>query len=83
MTEHPAPTPAVPTTDPNTTYTRREAAAYLGISEAMLKKLALAGRGPAAIRFGRRWSYLHRDLEAFRELHRVDPRAEQAQQEAA
>jgi hypothetical protein len=48
-------------------YTRTTAAAYLGISEAFLKRLDLDGRGPKAIRVGRRWTYLQSDLDAFRE----------------
>lgn len=48
-------------------YTRTTAAAYLGISESSLKCLDIAGRGPCAIRVGRRWTYLQSDLDAFRE----------------
>lgn len=62
--------------DPYSPYSRKQAAAYLGISEQFLKKLDLAGKGPAAIRFGRRWQYLRRDLDAFRDAHRIDPRAD-------
>lgn len=47
--------------------TRTTAAAYLGISEAFLKRLDLDGRGPRAIRLGRRWTYHQSDLDAFRE----------------
>jgi hypothetical protein len=52
-------------------YTRATAAAYLGISEAFLKRLDLDGRGPRAIRINRRWTYLQSDLDAFREQLRA------------
>lgn len=65
---------------PPTRLTRKEAAAYLRISEAFLKKLDLAGSGPAAIRIGRRWTYLQADLDAFVERHRHDPAANDAEQ---
>ncbi len=52
--------------DPEPSLTRPEAAAFLGISVAFLKKLDLAGRGPVAVRIGRRWTYLQSDLLAFR-----------------
>lgn len=52
---------------PQPSYTRATAAVYLGISEAFLKRLDLDGRGPRAIRVGRRWTYLQSDLDAFRE----------------
>lgn len=55
-------------------YTRVTAAAYLGISEAFLKRLDLDGRGPRAIRVGRRWTYLQSDLDAFREQLKGDDR---------
>ncbi|MCK7518034.1 MAG: hypothetical protein MZV64_10120 [Ignavibacteriales bacterium] len=32
-----------------------------------MKRLDLDGRGPKAIRIGRRWTYLQSDLDAFRE----------------
>ncbi|MEA1050497.1 helix-turn-helix domain-containing protein [Lamprobacter modestohalophilus] len=60
-------------------YSRKQAASYLGISEAFLKKLDLSGRGPAAIRIGRRWSYLQADLDAFLDQHRHDPAANDAE----
>lgn len=52
--------------------TRPQAAAFLGVSESYLKKLDLEGRGPAAYRLGRRWTYLKRDLLAWREAFRVE-----------
>ena len=57
---------------------RREAAAYLGISEPFLKKLDLSRQGPVAHRIGRRWTYLKPDLDAWREKHRYDPMREVA-----
>lgn len=61
--------------DPGRSYTRPEAAAYLGISEPFLRKLDLSNQGPAYIRIGRRWTYLREDLDAFRLRHRRDPAA--------
>lgn len=52
---------------PQPSYTRATAAAYLGISESFLKRLDLDGRGPGAVRVGRRWTYHQSDLDAFRE----------------
>lgn len=57
---------------------RKEAAAYLGISEPFLKKLDLSRQGPVAHRIGRRWTYLKPDLDAFRAKHRFDPSREVA-----
>ncbi|NCA72344.1 MAG: DNA-binding protein [Sphingobacteriia bacterium] len=59
--------------DPEPSLTRAEAAAFLGISVAFLKKLDLAGRGPVAVRIGRRWTYLRSDLLAFRDSCRTVP----------
>lgn len=59
-------------------YTRVTAAAYLGISEAFLKRLDLDGRGPVATRIGRRWTYLQSDLDAFREQLRAATEQEPA-----
>jgi hypothetical protein len=60
---------------PNAFLTRREAAAYLGISESLLKSLDLKGRGPAAFRLSRRWLYTRHDLDAFLQRHYQDPAA--------
>lgn len=67
--------------NPERSLSRREAAAYLGISEPFLKQLDLSGQGPAAIRIGRRWTYLRADLDAFRLSRRTAPA--DAGQEAA
>lgn len=64
---------ALTTIDPEPSLTRAEAAAFLGISVAFLKKLDLAGRGPVAVRIGRRWTYLQSDLLAFRHACRQVP----------
>ena len=61
------------TIDIDPSRTRAEAAAFLGISVAFLKKLDLAGRGPVAVRIGRRWTYLQSDLLAFRHACRQVP----------
>jgi hypothetical protein len=61
----------MPEHDPS--LSRKDAAAYLNISEPFLKKLDLSGRGPAAYRIGRRWTYRLKDLDAFREAHRHEP----------
>ncbi|NCC40383.1 MAG: DNA-binding protein [Gammaproteobacteria bacterium] len=60
-------------------YGRPDAAAYLQISPAFLKKLDLEGRGPTAIRIGRRWLYRRSDLEAFLDRHRCAPAPEAAE----
>ena len=60
--------------DPNASLTRPQAAAFLGISAPFLKKLDLEGRGPAAYRIGRRWTYQKADLLAWRETFRVESR---------
>lgn len=61
-----------PSFDPDVSLTRPQAAAFLAISEALLKKLDLDGRGPAAYRIGRRWTYQRKDLLAWREAFRVE-----------
>lgn len=61
--------------DSDPSLARAEAAAFLGISVAFLKKLDLAGRGPVAVRIGRRWTYLRSDLLAFRQSLRRAPEA--------
>lgn len=58
--------------DPDASLTRPQAAVFLNISPGFLKKLDLEGRGPAAYRIGRRWTYLKRDLLAWRETFRVE-----------
>ncbi len=62
--------PALPL-DPDASLTRAQAAEFLTISPGFLKKLDLAGEGPTAYRIGRRWTYLRRDLLAWRETFRV------------
>ncbi len=57
--------------DPEASLTRAQAAEFLTISPGFLKKLDLAGEGPPAYRIGRRWTYLRRDLLAWRETFRV------------
>lgn len=57
--------------DPEASLTRLQAAEFLTISPGFLKKLDLAGEGPPAYRIGRRWTYLRRDLLAWRETFRV------------
>lgn len=69
----PSPPPApwlIP--DPNASLTRPQAATFLGISPAFLKKMDLEGRGPAAYRIGRRWTYQKADLLAWREAFRTE-----------
>lgn len=58
--------------DPAASLTRPQAAAFLGISPGFLKKLDLEGRGPAAYRIGRRWTYQKADLLAWREVFRAE-----------
>jgi len=62
----------LPVFDLDASLTRPQAAALLAISEQYLKKLDLEGRGPAAYRIGRRWTYLKSDLLAWREAFRVE-----------
>jgi hypothetical protein len=61
-----------PVHDAYASLTRAQAAAFLGISPAFLKKLDLDGRGPAAYRIGRRWTYQRADLLMWREAFRVE-----------
>lgn len=60
---------------PDPLFRRADAARYLQISEAFLKQLDYTGRGPAAIRIGRRWLYRQSDLEAFLDRQRCEPAA--------
>ena len=64
--------PAAPLYHLDNVLTRAQAADYLRVSESFLKKKDLAGKGPAAYRCGKRWTYLVRDLVAWRETFRVE-----------
>lgn len=64
--------PAAPLYHLDHVLTRVQAADYLRVSESFLKKKDLAGKGPAAYRCGKRWTYLVRDLVAWRETFRVE-----------
>ena len=59
--------------NPNRALSRKQAAAYFGISESFLKQLDLSGRGPRAYRLGRRWLYRTADLDQFLERHVAEP----------
>jgi predicted DNA-binding transcriptional regulator AlpA len=54
----------------------REAAAFLGVSEATLPTWRCRGKGPRYVRLGRAVRYLECDLAAYLEAHAVDPEAE-------
>jgi hypothetical protein len=74
---------APPLASDDPVYGRPDAAAYLQISPAFLKKLDLEGRGPTAIRIGRRWLYRRSDLEAFLDRHRCAPAPAKVEEVAA
>ncbi|MDA1307323.1 MAG: helix-turn-helix domain-containing protein [Acidobacteria bacterium] len=50
-----------------------DAARYLSLSKAWLRKRRLIGRGPAYVRLGRRIAYRRDDLDALIASGRVDP----------
>ena len=50
---------------PDGRMTRRDAAAYLGLSEKTLAMWALEGRGPQAVKVGGRIFYFQADLDRF------------------
>jgi predicted DNA-binding transcriptional regulator AlpA len=53
----------------------REAAPYLGMTPSWLRKGRRDGTGPPYIRIGRTVRYIIRDLDSYREQHRVEPKA--------
>jgi hypothetical protein len=53
----------------------QSAAALLGIAAATLRNLRSQSRGPKYSRVGRRVVYRVRDVEAYLDLHSVDPEA--------
>jgi predicted DNA-binding transcriptional regulator AlpA len=53
----------------------REAAAFLGVSEATLPTWRCRGTGPRYVRFGKAVRYFEGDLLAYAEAHSVDPEA--------
>jgi hypothetical protein len=60
---------------PSTTVTERDAAAYIGLTVAYLRKARYLGdRGPAYLRIDRTIRYRIADLDAWLEQHRVEPR---------
>jgi predicted DNA-binding transcriptional regulator AlpA len=52
----------------------REAAPYLGMTTSWLRKGRRDGTGPPYIRIGRTVRYIIRDLDSYRERHRVEPK---------
>lgn len=53
----------------------REAAAFLGVSEATLPTWRCRGKGPRFVRLGRSVRYFEADLTAYLEANVVDPEA--------
>ena len=54
----------------------RSAAEILGISVVLMERMRTQGQGPPFIALGRRRLYRPEDLEAWLEVHRIDPGAE-------
>lgn len=63
-------------TAPNPVVREADAALYLGVSQAYLRKARRLRQGPAFIRVGRMVRYQIRDLDHWLTSHRVTPRGE-------
>lgn len=60
-------------TTPSQVLSERDAAKYLGLSQAWFRAGRMRGRGPAYVRTGRTVRYLARDLDLWIQAHRVVP----------
>lgn len=73
-----AATPSLVSAPPRATLAEHDAAIYLGMSPAFLRKQRRLGRPPGYSRLGRRIVYLRADLDALLDATRVDPSARRA-----
>jgi excisionase family DNA binding protein len=65
--------PAMDTVDLPEIMSRKQLAAYLGMTEPALSQMASRGQGPRFIRFGRSVRYRREDVLAWLESRVVDP----------